>query len=177
MHRFRLLTATVALALAPLILPLRVAHADQPPAATFRVEVADISKGADLVRILQSRGIAAALVPPNDQVIDEQNNSAVWIGRNVPLDTVRTTLREAMRVYPHLTYFYVVGDRGEAPPERVHYTIHVGGSIEAVLVMKLNPIDRQELANRLATATTVEELHRYLHERNRVQGTATERAK
>lgn len=136
--------------------------------ATFVVEVADIGKSADLLKVLKDKGIQAVLFPKNTQVINEQSNQAVWIGRNVPLSIVKTTLLEAMKIYPHLRYFHLVGDRGEVPPEKVHNTIHIGGSSDAAIAMELRAFDQAEITKTTVSVKTIEELHRYLHEMNRV---------
>ena len=57
----------------------------------------------------------------------------------------------------------------EAPgelTEKVDNTIHVGGNIEAALVKKLNQVESRELLDKLGKAKSLDELHRYLHEKN-----------
>jgi hypothetical protein len=103
------------------------------------------------------------------RVVNEQTNCTVWIGKKVPLEMLRAVLPEAIRLYPYLQFFYLVGDRGEKPPAKVDNTIHIGGSIEAALIRKLNIIDRKEFLNTLATVKTIEELHKYLLEKNRAR--------
>jgi hypothetical protein len=136
--------------------------------ATYVVEVADIEKSAYLVEALKKKGISAVLFPKNAQVVNAQSNQAVWIGKNVTLNIVKTTLLEAMKIYPSLIYFHVVGDRGEVPPEKVHNTIHIGGSSDAALAMELRALDQAVMKKALAEVKTIEEFHRYLHEMNRV---------
>jgi hypothetical protein len=136
--------------------------------ATYVVEVADIEKSADLLKVLKSKGIPAVLFPKSAGIVNEQTSRAVWIGKNVPLSIVMTTLLEAMKIYPYLCYFHVVGDRGEAPPERVHNIIHIGGSGEAAQAIELKAFDQAVIKKALAEVKTIEELHRYLHAMNRV---------
>lgn len=136
------------------------------PPSPVTVEVAEVGKSKELVSALKAKGINAVIQEKNLRVVDEQTNSAVWIGKNVPLETLRTVLPEAIRLYPYLQFFHVVGDRGEKPPAKVDDTVHIGGSIEAALYLKLNVIDREELKKQLAAAKDLEELHRYLHEKN-----------
>ncbi|MBU5612435.1 hypothetical protein [Geomonas azotofigens] len=133
----------------------------------YSVEIADVGKSADFAATLKGKGYTAVVPTKNMWVTDPQNNCAVWIGKNVPLEMLRAVLPEAMRFNPYLKFFYIVGDRGEKPPQAVDSTIHVGGSIEAALVKKLNIIDQQEMLSALGKATTLEDLHRYLHEKNK----------
>ncbi len=142
------------------------------PSATFTVEIADVGKSKELAALLETKGIKAVFPPANIRIVDEQTNCAVWIGKNVPLTMLQTVLPEAIRLYPYLKYFYIVGERGEVPPEAFSRTIHIGGSIEAALYKKLNVIDRQEFLKTLAAAKTVEELHAYLLEKNKALKTA-----
>ncbi|GFO64251.1 hypothetical protein M1B72_12500 [Geomonas paludis] len=135
--------------------------------AGYAVEIADVGKSSDLAALLKERGYSTVIPPKNMWVADQQSNCAVWIGKNVPLEMLRAVLPEAMRFNPYLKFFYVVGDRGEKPPQAVENTIHVGGSIEAALEKKLNVIDQQEMLAQLGKAASLEELHRYLHEKNR----------
>ncbi|MBU5636376.1 hypothetical protein KOM00_06475 [Geomonas sp. Red69] len=134
---------------------------------SFTVEVADVGKGADLAALLKGKGYTTVVPAKNMWVTDPQNNCAVWIGKNVPLEMLRAVLPEAMRFNPYLKFFYVVGDRGEKPPQAVDNTVHVGGSIEAALVKKLNIIDQQEMLSALGKAASLEDLHRYLHDKNK----------
>jgi hypothetical protein len=166
MNRIRLLSILLLL-ITSLFFPTSSVLAKKKQ-ATYVVEVAEIEKSANLLKVLKKKGIPAVLFPKNAQVVNEQTNRAVWIGKNVPLNMVKTTLLEAMKIYPYLCYFHVVGDRGEAPPEKVHNTIHIGGSTEAALAMQLKAFDQTEMIKTLATVTTIEELHRYLHEMNRI---------
>ncbi|NTV48776.1 MAG: hypothetical protein HGA20_03955 [Geobacteraceae bacterium] len=143
--------------------------------ATVTVEIADVGKSKELkelVTLLEAKGIKTVIPPANIRIVDEQTNCAVWIGKNVPLTALQTVLPEAIRLYPYLKFFYIVGERGEVPPEAFHRTIHIGGSIEAALYKKLNVIDRQEFLKTLAAAKSVEELHGYLLEKNRALKTA-----
>ena len=135
--------------------------------ADFKVEVAAVGKSREFASLLREKGFRVEIPAANMWVTDPQSNCAVWIGKNVPLDMLRAVLPEAMRFNPNLKFFYVVGDRGETPPQSVDNTLHVGGNIEAALVKKLNAIDQQEMLAQLGKATTLQELHRYLHERNK----------
>ncbi|MBJ6799158.1 hypothetical protein [Geomonas propionica] len=136
-------------------------------AQPFAVEIADVGKSRDLAADLKIKGYVAVIPEKNMWVVDQQSNCAVWIGKNVPLEMLRVVLPEAMRFNPHLKFYYVVGDRGEKPPQSVDNMVHVGGSIEAALVKKLNVIDQQEMLAELGKAATLEELHGYLHEKNK----------
>lgn len=147
------------------VLTASVSYAEGKP--PFTVEVADVGKGRELAAQLKAKGIDAVVPQKNMWVSDPQNNCAVWIGKNVPLDMLRTVLPEAIRSNPYLKFFYVVGDRGEKPPQSVDSTIHIGGSIEAALVKKLNVIEKDEMLGALAKASNIEELHGYLHEKNK----------
>lgn len=138
----------------------------EPPHPTAIVEVADVGKSKELVAALATKEITAVIPPKNIRVIDEQNNCAVWIGKDVPLETVRVVLNEALPLYPYLKFFYVVGDRGEKPPATIHNTIHIGGSMEAALLKRIPVISQEELKKALASFKTAEELHKYLHEKN-----------
>ncbi|QWV95165.1 hypothetical protein KP004_08300 [Geomonas oryzisoli] len=131
------------------------------------VEIADVGKSHELASTLETMGYRCVVPEKNMWVVDQQSNCAVWIGKNVPLEMLRTVLPEAMRFNPHLKFFYVVGDRGEKPPQVVDNTVHVGGNIEAALVKKLNIIDQQEMLAQLEKAHSLEDLHRYLHDRNK----------
>ena len=141
-------------------------------ARPLTVEIADVGKSQELAALLKGMGYTAVIPAKNMWVVDQQNNCAVWIGKDVPLDMLRVVIPEAMRFNPYLKFFYVVGDRGEKPPLAVDRTIHVGGSIEAALVKKLNVIDRQEMLAELAKVATIEELHSYLHEKNKPKAPA-----
>jgi hypothetical protein len=66
-----------------------------------------------------------------------------------------------------MNFLYVDGDKGEQPPEERNYTIHIGGSTEGALFMKLTVIPVDEMKRILATAATIEDVHRYLHDWNR----------
>ncbi|QXE92233.1 hypothetical protein KP001_06855 [Geomonas subterranea] len=133
----------------------------------YTVEVADVGNSRDFVSVLQGKGYSTVIPPKNMWVTDQQSNCGVWIGKNVPLEMLRVVLPEAIRFNPYLKFFYIVGDRGEKPPQAVDNTVHVGGHIEAALVKKLNTIDQQEMLAQLGKAATLEELHRYLHEKNK----------
>lgn len=142
--------------------------AEQPP-ATFIVEVADIDKSAELVKTLQAKGINAVIFPKNMRIENAQTNRVIWLGKNVPLEMVRVTFREALLFNPYICFIHVVGDRGEKPPEKVNNTIHVGGSEEAALLKKLAVIPAAELLQALDQAKTIEEFHRFLHDKNAVK--------
>lgn len=154
-----------------LVFAFLVCRAGQPvlaaePAPSCLIEIADVEKSADLAALLKAKGYQTVIPAKNMWVQNQQSNSAVWIGKKVPLDVLRAVLPEAIRYNQYLRFFHVVGDRGEIPPEQVDRTIHIGGHIEAALVKKLNPIDQQELLAQLAKVATIEELHGYLHEKN-----------
>ena len=138
----------------------------QSAASPITVEVADVGKSHELAALLTAKGYTVVVPPKNIWVTDPQNNCTVWIGRNVPLEMLRVVLPEALRFNPYLKFFYLVGDRGEKPPRKVDDTLHIGGSIEAALVKKLNVIDREELLDTLGKVSGIEELHNYLHEKN-----------
>ncbi len=141
---------------------------EQPP-ANFIVEVADIEKSSELVNTLQAKGINAVIFPKNIRVENAQTNRVIWLGKNVPLDLVRVTLREALIFNPYICFVHLVGDRGEKPPEKVNNTIHVGGSEEAALAMKLAVIEAEEIRQILGQAETIEELHRIIRAKNGVK--------
>lgn len=144
------------------------AKAEQP-STVFTVEVAEMAKSADLVKVLQSKGINAVIYPKSMLITDEQNNCTIWLGKNVPLGLVRETLTEALRIFPLILYIHVVGDKGEKPPEKVHNTIHIGGSIDAAQSYNLAIIPARELQQALDKAKTIEELHRFIREKNGVR--------
>lgn len=133
----------------------------------YTVEIADVGKSQELAAQLEAKGYRSVVPAKNIWVVDQQSNSSVWIGKNVPLEMLRVVLPEAMRFNPYLKFFYIVGDRGEKPPQAVDDTVHVGGSIEAALVKKLNVIDQKEMLTELEKASSKEELHRFLHEKNK----------
>lgn len=135
-------------------------------AAPYLVEIADVTGGQELAALLSGKGITAVITDRNMWMVDQQSNCAVWIGKQVPLELLRVVLPEAMRLNPHLKFFHVVGDRGEVPPARVDQTVHVGGSIEAALLKQLNVVDQKELLDTLERVKTLDQLHRYLHEKN-----------
>jgi hypothetical protein len=135
-------------------------------AAPHFVEIADVAGGRELAALLSGKGITAVIVAGNMWVVDQQSNCAVWIGKQVPLELLRVVLPEALRLNPHLKFFHVVGDRGEVPPARVDQTVHIGGSIEAALLKQLNIVDQKELLDTLERVKTLDQLHRYLHEKN-----------
>lgn len=145
--------------------------AEQPP-ATFVVEVADIEKSGELVKTLQAKGINAVIFPKNIRIENAQTNRVIWLGKNVPLEMVRVTFREALAFNPYICFVQVVGDRGEIPPEKVHNTIHVGGSEEAALLKKLAVIPKAELLQTVDQVKSIEELHRFLHEKNAIKNNA-----
>jgi hypothetical protein len=130
------------------------------------VEIADVGKSKELAEALKATGVTVIIPPKNMRVVDEQTNCVVWIGKDVPLETLQTVMAEALPRYKHLQFFYVVGDKGEQPPEKVHNTIHIGGSIEAALVKKLSVISQDDFTQAMATAKNNEELHHFLHLRN-----------
>lgn len=142
--------------------------AESPP-ATIIVEVADIDKSAELVTTLRAKGINAAIFPKNIRIENAQTNRVIWLGKNIPLEIARATIGEALLFNPYICYVHLVGDRGEKPPEKVNNTIHVGGSEEAALAMKLAVIPAAELQKALDQAKTIEDLHRFLHEKNAVK--------
>ncbi|PKN11325.1 MAG: hypothetical protein CVU69_13075 [Deltaproteobacteria bacterium HGW-Deltaproteobacteria-4] len=165
------------LTLSPLILTLICvisvigylpASAGQPP-AIFVVEVADIDKSGDLVKTLKEKGISAVIFPKNSRIENAQINRVIWLGKNVPLEIARITIREALIFNPYICFIHLVGDRGEKPPEKVNNTIHVGGSEEAALAMKLAVIPAKELQQILDQAETIEELHRFIRAKNGVK--------
>lgn len=135
-------------------------------ASPYTVEVADVGNSAAFAALLSAKGYPTSIPAKNIWVVDQQNNCAVWIGRNVPLDMLRVVLPEAVRFNRYLKFFYLVGDRGEKPPMKVDNTLHIGGSIEAALVRKLNVIDQEELLDTLRAVSNIEQLHKYLHEKN-----------
>lgn len=144
------------------------AKAEQPT-ATFTVEVADIAKSAELVKALQAKEINAVIFSKNMMITGEQNNRAVWLGKNVPLKMVRETLNEALRIYPLICYIHVVGDKGEKPPVKVHDTIHIGGSTEAAQAINIAAIPTKELRQMLGQAKSIEELHRSIRAKNGIK--------
>lgn len=144
------------------------ARAGQAP-DTFIVEVADIDKSGDLVKTLKEKGISAVIFPKNSRIENAQINRVIWLGKNVPLKIARTTIREALIFNPYICFIHLVGDRGEKPPEKINNTIHVGGSEEAALAMKLAVIPAKELQQILDQAETIEELHRFIRAKNGVK--------
>jgi len=151
------------------------AFAAEPSSPIITVEIADVGKSGELAALLAAKGYTTVIPPRNIWVVDQQSNCAVWIGKNVPLDMLRVVLPEAIRFNSYLKFFYLVGDRGEKPPAKIDNTIHVGGSIEAALAKKLNVIEQKELLDALEKAKSIDELHRYLHERNRPKPSATDK--
>jgi len=137
--------------------------------STFIVEVADIEKSAELVRTLQATGINAVIFPKNIRVENAQTNRVIWLGKNVPLEMARVTIREALIFNPYICFVHLVGDRGEKPPETVNNTIHVGGSEEAALAMKLAVIPAKEIRQMLGQAKSIEELHRTIRAKNGIK--------
>lgn len=156
-----------------LVIALVLVFAGAPPYAAgtepgkYLVEIADVGKSQDLADSLKQKGFAASVPAKNMWVVDQQSNCAVWIGKNVPLDMLRVVIPEAIRFNPYLKFFYVVGDRGEKPPQAVDSTVHVGGNIEAALVKKLNVIEQKEMLSALDKASDLTALHQYLHEKNK----------
>ncbi|TGU72388.1 hypothetical protein E4633_08745 [Geomonas terrae] len=142
-------------------------HAAGAEPGKYLVEIADVGKSGELAASLKEKGYAASVPAKNMWVVDQQSNCAVWIGRNVPLDMLRVVIPEAIKSNPYLKFFYVVGDRGEKPPQSVDNTVHVGGSIEAALVKKLNVIDQKEMLAALNNASDLAALHQFLHEKNK----------
>lgn len=136
------------------------------PFPQVTVEIADVGKSKELASVLSSKGLKTTIPSRNMRVTDLQTNCAVWIGKNVPLEALKVVLPEVMESNQYLTFFHVVGDRGETPPARVNDTIHIGGSIEGAVIWKLNPIDRKELLNALSSAKSLKELHAFLHVKN-----------
>ncbi|WP_129128256.1 hypothetical protein [Geomonas oryzae] len=140
------------------------------------VEIADVGKSDELAASLKQKGYSVSVPAKNMWVVDQQSNCAVWIGKNVPLDMLRVVIPEAIKSNPYLKFFYVVGDRGEKPPQSVDNTVHVGGSIEAALVKKLNVIDQKDMLSALNKASDLAALHQYLHEKNKPVKDEKERA-
>ena len=141
----------------------------EQPTATFIVEVADIEKSSELVNTLQAKGINAVIFPKNIRVENAQTNRVIWLGKNVPLEMVRVTLGEALIFNPYICFVHLVGDRGEKPPEKVNNTIHVGGSEEAALAMKLAVIPAKEIQLMIGQAKSIEELHRTIRAKNGIK--------
>jgi len=137
--------------------------------STFIVEVADIEKSAELVRTLQATGINAVIFPKNIRVENAQTNRVIWLGKNVPLEMARVTIREALIFNPYICFVHLVGDRGEKPPETINNKIHVGGSEEAALAMKLAVIPAKEIQQMLGQAQSIEELHRTIRAKNGIK--------
>ena len=139
------------------------------------VEIADVGRSGELAKVLTAKGYQAVIPPKNIWVVDPQSNCTVWIGKNVPLEMLRSVLSEAIRFNPYLKFFYLVGDRGEQPPAKVDNTIHVGGSVEAALTRKLNPIDPKAMLETLERAKDLAEVHQFLHEKNLPKPSVTEK--
>lgn len=152
----------------PVATSVAAAPAIAKEAPKLRVEVADIEQSATLMEALTAKGYTTALGIKNMRVVDPENNRVLWIGKNVPLPMLRDVVTETLRIYPLMNFAHVVGDRGEVPPEYVNYQVYVGGSIEAALPMKLKLISPEELLKVLNSATSIEEVHRFLHEWNKV---------
>lgn len=140
--------------------------ADAAPSPEILVEIADVGKSKELAATLTAKGFKTAIPAKSLRVTDLQTNSAVWIGKNVPLEALKVVLPEAMKSNQYITFFHVVGDRGEIPPEKVNNTIHIGGSIEGAVIWRLNPIEQKDMLEALAKAKTLQELHAFLHEKN-----------
>lgn len=168
MHRLKFITIFLIITCILTAWSSTPVKAEQPP-ATFIVEVADIDKSAELVKTLQAKGITAVIFPKNIRVETAQTNRVIWLGKNVPLEMVRVTLREALIFNPYICFVHLVGDRGEKPPEKVNNTIHVGGSEEAALAMKLAVIPAKEILQIVGQAKTIEELHRTIRAKNGIK--------
>lgn len=133
----------------------------------YTVEIADVGKSQEFAAQLQKLGFATSIPPKNIWVNEPQNNSAVWIGKNIPLGMLRVVMPEAYKFNPYIQFLHVVGDRGEKPPVKVDNTLHIGGNIEAAMVKKLNILAKEEVLAALTKAATVEDFHKWLHEKNK----------
>lgn len=168
MHRLSIMILTIIYACILTACSMTPKKSGQPP-VTFIVEVADIEKSAELVTTLKAMGITAVIFPKNIRVENAQTNRVIWLGRNVPLEMARVTIREALIFNHYICFVHLVGDRGEKPPEKVNNTIHVGGSEEAALAMKLAVIPAKELQQIVGKAKTIEELHRSIRAKNGIK--------
>jgi hypothetical protein len=144
--------------------PVISAPAAAPP---IRVEVVEIPRSTELVAALKAKGIDAVIYPKNERIVGEEQNRVIWLGKRVPLDILRTTMDETLRIFPLMNFLYVVGDKGEIPPEGRHSIIHIGGSTEGALFMKLTVIPVDEMKRVLTTAATIDDVHHFLHDWNR----------
>lgn len=161
---FSIRAMLVLLCLCALVAVPVLSHADSTP--SYTVEIADVGKSKDFAQLLQKKGYTTSVPAKNMWVTDLQSNCAVWIGKNIPLDMLRTVLPEAYNFNPELQFFHLVGDRGEQPPAKVDNTLHIGGHIEAAMVKKLNTLSKDEVLAALGKSANIEEFHKWLHEKN-----------
>jgi len=114
--------ATIALLLWPIVFAQSV---DRD--AAVRIEIGIDGDPGHLIEALRAAGYTAEMgIEAGDQARDEAQG--VWIGRNVPFQSVKDTVRLALERYPHLRYYRFFGNVEEKMPPEWNRTIYVGGS-------------------------------------------------
>jgi hypothetical protein len=142
-----------------LIWPIVFAQSVDPDAAV-RVEIGIDGDPGHLIKALYSAGYSAEMgIEASDQARDDAQS--VWIGRNVPFQSVKDIVRLALERYPHLRYYRFFGNDEDAMPPEWNRMIYVGGSKWAAHE-NTKAVASADAKALFAGVTSQQELHRLI---------------
>ena len=151
-----------------LLCPLKSSYAQTNNQSEYLVEVhSEIANAKDIVRSLREKGIEANLHKAN--IISKVTDSAqsIWIGKLVPIETVRQVIIISLAACHSLHYVEIWGIEGSDPPESCYNKIFIGGSSVSASHSRLAYISNEELLEILKQSKSIEEFHNRIIERNK----------
>ncbi|PJZ41684.1 hypothetical protein CH370_09585 [Leptospira kmetyi] len=128
----------------------------------YKIELNPNLEGTSFHYDLLKKGFFISIYQSNYFKVDSvQDSSAIWLGKNVPLEIAKEVIVSASQHSQHLKYIHISGDQSGEPPLFVHDQIFIGGSTSTAKEYKLKEIKTTEFKS-IESFKTIDELHSFV---------------
>lgn len=93
-----------------------------------------------------------------DDDISLNAHKAIWLGREVDIETVKLVIKKAKEFYPHLKYINLSHDN---EPEEGHKQIYIGGSTNSAIEFGCLPMSEKDFED-IQNMDGLDNLHDYI---------------
>lgn len=130
----------------------------------FEVHISPMPGSDRLARILTQKGYQASIyrAPSDGSPLNASlfEHTAIWVGDQVPVDTVVQVIQIAKKTYPHLTYLFL-NDDSRFVPSYVRYQLFIGGATSTAKDRRLKPLSSGDF-EKLYRIAKQEDLHAFI---------------
>jgi hypothetical protein len=93
-----------------------------------------------------------------------ENHESIWIGSRIPASAAIQSIKNVVKIWPHLKYLHLSTDGDEIPPDRIHNQIYFGGASRTARAYGLKPWTVDEI-EKLQDELSQQQFHKLIREK------------